>query len=122
MWSLRFTFMDATWGGSLSIEADTDEEDDVIELDGGFTLNGSWQLNAGWEAGVAQFEMNGALSSGTVRVRMWDGAGTLRLDHTVSMLAGSVVKTSSAGAAGTWTVRLDFTGAVSGGSILVEQP
>ena len=59
------------------------------------------------------------MSAGTVRVRLWDGNGALVLDQTVSTV--SAFTTDVSGAAGVWTVQLDFSAAAVAGGVTLSQ-
>lgn len=122
-WTLKFTFNDITWGGEIVLDADTTGAPDEIHVEGGFILSATWQFRPGWLAGPATVEFEGGLSSGSIRIRVWDGAAVLRYDRTFSgAMGGSVSEQTASGAAGVWWVRLEFSNATAGGSISVTQP
>jgi len=117
-WTLRFTFHDALFTGALTVHADTLDEADAISIGGTGSLDVSWIFQPGWDAGPVHVSAGG-MSAGWVRVRLWDGNGTLVLDQTVSTV--SAYTTDVSGAAGVWTVQLDFSAAAVAGAVSLSQ-
>jgi len=117
-WILRFTFHDALFTGALAVQADTLDEPDAISVGGTGSLDASWIFEPGWNANPVHVSAGG-MSAGSVRVRLWDGNGTLVLDQTVSTV--SAYTTDVSGAAGVWTVQLDFSAAAVAGAVSLSQ-
>jgi hypothetical protein len=117
-WSLRFTFHDALFTGALTVHADTLDEADAISIGGTGSLDVSWIFQPGWDASPVHVSAGG-MSAGWVRVRLWDGNGSLVLDQTVSTV--SAYTTDVSGAAGVWTVQLDFSAAAVAGAVSLSQ-
>jgi hypothetical protein len=122
VWTVRFTFVNATWAGAIVLRADGMNEPDAITVAGSYSMSATWIWNPGWAAGPAQVTIASGLSSGTIRVRAWDGAGLLVYDQTFAApMSAAVADATAPGAAGTWTVRLDVTNAVNGGAVVLKQ-
>jgi hypothetical protein len=117
-WTLRFTFHDAFFTGALSLTADTANEADAISVGGTGSLDCSWIYEPQWTAAPVHVSVGG-MSSGSVRIRMWDGSGTLVLDQVVSTLSAYACDVS--GTAGVWTVQLDFSSAAVAGAVSLSQ-
>jgi len=117
-WTLRFTFNDALFTGALTVTADTLAQSDAISVGGTGSLDCSWIFQPGWNANPVHVSAGG-MSAGWVRVRIWDGGGTLQLDQTVSTV--SAYTTDVSGAAGVWTVQLDFSSAAVAGAVSLSQ-
>jgi hypothetical protein len=118
LWTLRFTFHDALFSGALTVHADTLDEPDAISIGGTGSLDVTWIYQPGWDANPVHVSAGG-MSAGTVRVRLWDGGGTLVLDQTVSTV--SAFTTDVSGGAGVWTVQLDFSAAAVAGAVSLSQ-
>ncbi len=118
IWTLRFTFHDALFTGALTVHADTLDQNDAISIGGTGSLDVSWIFEPGWDATPVHVSAGG-MSAGTVRVRVWDGNGALVLDQTVSTV--SAYTTDVSGAAGVWTVQLDFSAAAVAGGVTLSQ-
>jgi len=116
-WTVILTVSDATWQGAITLNADSPPSADGVTLGSGFSTSGSWTFHAGWSAGTAQVTVAAGLSSGSVRIRIWDGAAALVYDRTLTPVTGAVSEPTASGAAGTWTIVLDFGGAVAGGAV-----
>jgi hypothetical protein len=117
-WTLRFTFQDALFSGALTVRADTLDEPDAVSIGGTGSLDVSWIFQPGWNANPVHVSAGG-MSAGTVRIRLWDGGGTLVLDQTVATV--SAFTTDVSGAAGVWTIQLDFSAAAVAGAVTLTQ-
>jgi len=117
-WTLIFTFDHALWSGALTVTADTLNEPDEISIGGTGALTVSWIYQPGWDATPVHVSIGG-VSGGSVRVRLWDGNGTLVFDQTATGI--SSITMDGSGAAGVWTVQIDFDDAVSAGGVTLSQ-
>jgi len=117
-WTLTFTFDHALWTGALTVTADTLNDADRISIGGTGALDVSWIYQPGWDTNPVHVSIGG-MSSGSVRVRLWDGTGVLVFDQTATGV--SALNLDATGAAGVWTVQLDFDHAVSVGGITLSQ-
>jgi hypothetical protein len=117
-WTLRFTFDHALWTGALTVTADTLDEADLISVGGTGALDVSWIYQPGWTASPVHVSIGG-MSSGSVRLRLWDSTGALVLDQTATGI--SAISADATGAAGVWTVQIDFDHAVSAGGVSLSQ-
>jgi hypothetical protein len=123
-WHVTMTFSGCVWEGAISLSADNPPTPDVITIGSGFSTSASWTFYAGWsDASTTPVSVTIAsgLSSGSIRIRLWDGAGTSQYDQTISPPTGAVADSISAGAAGTWTIQLDLSGASAGSAISIHQ-
>jgi len=121
LWTLRFTFSNATWSGSIELEEDSGNDD--IEIDGSYDFSGALQFQVGGASGHGTVEVASSHSQGGLRIRVWDGQGVLRYDRTISGPSNTLIdETTQWGSAGVWNVRLDFLSAVGGSSILLSPP
>jgi hypothetical protein len=118
LWTLKFTFHDAFFTGALTLTADTAGLADAISIGGTGSLNCSWIYEPHWTTDPVHVSAGG-MSAGTVRVQIWDGAGTLVLDQLVSTI--SAYTTDVTGSAGVWTVQLDFSAAAVAGAVTLSQ-
>lgn len=118
-WTLRFTFDDALFTGAITLRADTLNEPDRIDIGGIGALDVSWIFEPGWDTDPVDISIGG-MSGGSVRVRVWDGAGALVYDQTSAGV--STVTGNPSGAAGVWLVQIDFNSAVSVGAVTLSQP
>ena len=108
-WHVHFEIYAIAWAGSLSIGADLGNMNDRIVSWGGLNLYGTQLFHVAWGAREGFFELRNGLNTGSLRVRMWDGAGTLRMDETaVAPFSALFQRVSSTGAAGVWTIQLDL--------------
>jgi len=117
-WTLKFTFHNAMFSGALTVKADTLDDPDAITVAGATSLDVSWVFEPGWDTNPVNVDVAG-MSSGTVRVRLWDGNGTLVLDGTYFGIGGGTA--SPTGAAGVWRVQLDFNSCISLGAVTIGQ-
>src|SRR5204863_6218661 len=117
-WTLRFTFHNALFTGAFTVHADTLDDADSLSIGGTGSLDVSWIYQPGWGATPVHVSAGG-MSAGSVRVRLWDGNGTLVLDQTVSTV--SAFTTDVSGAAGVWTVQIDFFSAAVAGAVTLSQ-
>lgn len=117
-WTLRFTFHNALWTGALTVTADTLNDPDGINIGGTGLLDGTLIYQPGWNTNPVNISIGG-MSGGSVRVRVWDGAGTLVYDQTASGV--SAVTGAPTGAAGVWMVQIDFNSAASAGAVTLSQ-
>ena len=119
-WMLRFTFTKTLFDGAITLTADTSNLPDQISIGGTGALDVSWIFQPGWTAGPVNVSVGG-MSSGSVRIRLWDGNGTAVFDQTVSGVSGYTPSPAPSGAAGVWTVQIDYTSAVGVGSVTLSQ-
>jgi hypothetical protein len=117
-WTLTFTFHNAMFSGALTVKADTLDDPDAITVAGATSLDVSWIFEPGWDTNPVNVDVAG-MSAGTVRVRLWDGNGTLVLDDTYFGIGGGTA--APTGAAGVWRVQLDFNSCVSLGAVTIGQ-
>ena len=117
-WTLRFTFHDAVWTGALTVTADTLNDPDAISIGGTGLLDGTLIYQPGWNTNPVNISIGG-MSGGSVRVRVWDGAGTLVFDQIASGI--SAVTGTPTGTAGVWMVQIDFNSAASAGAVTLSQ-
>ena len=117
-WTLKFTFHNAMFSGALTVKADTLDDPDSITVAGATSLDVTWIFEPGWDTNPVNVDVAG-MSSGTVRVRLWDGNGTLVLDDTFIGIGGGTV--SPSGAAGVWRVQIDFNSCISLGAVTLGQ-
>jgi hypothetical protein len=117
-WTLRFTFSNALWSGALTVDADVSNLADEISIGGTGGLDVSWIFQPGWDANPVTISIGG-MSSGSVRIRLWDGAGTAVFDQTVS--GGAAYSATPTGAAGVWTVQIDYNSAIGVGAVTLSQ-
>ena len=122
-WRVRFTFRDVASIGAIDIGADVFDEPDDITIAGAYALNSTYEFEAGWPAGPARLTIASAISLGTVRVRMWDGAGDLVLDRTnFAIFVGAFNGDSHSGDAGTWRIRIEIDAVATAGAITIDHP
>jgi hypothetical protein len=117
-WTLRFTFSNAIWTGALTVRADTLNDADEISIGGTGVLDTSWIFQPGWNTTPVNVSIGG-VSGTSVRLRLWDGGNTLVLDQTVSGV--STFTATPTGAAGVWTVQIDYNSVVSAGAVTLSQ-
>lgn len=122
-WRVTMDFSGCTWAGAIVIDADTLPKPDAISIGSGISTSDSNLYLAGWDASVTPVHVSVAtgLNSGSIRVRIWNPTappGTPSYDITVTS-ASPAVSDDVAGAAGTWTVQIDFNGASLGGAISI---
>jgi hypothetical protein len=117
-WTLKFTFHDALFSGALTVNADTLPDPDEITVAGATSLDVTWIFEPGWTANPVNVDIAG-MSSGTVRVRLWDGANTLVYDNVFFGIGGGTA--TPTGAAGVWRVQLDFNSCISLGAVSLGQ-
>jgi len=118
LWTLKFTFHDAMFSGALTVKADTLDDPDAITVAGATSLDVTWIFEPGWDANPVNIDIGG-MSSGTVRVRLWDGTGALAYDNTFFGIGGGTA--TPTGAAGVWRVQLDFNSCLSLGAVTLGQ-
>jgi hypothetical protein len=117
-WTLTFTFTDALWDGALTVTADTSNLPDQISVGGAGGLDVSWIFQPKWTTAPVNVSVGG-LTSGSVRIRLWDGVGAPVFDQTISACASYAATPS--GAAGVWTVQMDFSSAIGVGAVSLGQ-
>jgi hypothetical protein len=117
-WTLKFTFHNAMFTGALTVQADTLDDPDEITVAGATSLDVTWIFEPGWDANPVNIDIAG-MSSGTVRVRLWDGTGALAYDNTFFGIGGGTA--TPTGAAGVWRVQLDFNSCISLGAVSLGQ-
>jgi hypothetical protein len=117
LWRLRFTFDEAVWAGAIVLTADTAQNEDTIAVGGTYDTNCTMIYAVGWDSGPAEASVASGLFAGSVRLRVWDGAGALVMDETVYVAYYGL---TLSGAAGVWTVRIDIDGAAMGGAVFVS--
>jgi len=118
-WTLKFTFNNALWTGALTVHADTLNDADQISIGGTGALDATWIFQPGWNTNPVNVSIGG-VSGGAVHVLIQDGGGATVLDQTVNGV--SAFTASPTGAAGVWTVQIDYLSAVSAGAITLSQP
>ena len=118
-WTLKFTFNNALWTGALTVRADTLNDADQISIGGTGALDATWIFQPGWSANPVSVSIGG-VSGGAVHVLILDGGGATVLDQTVNGV--SAFTASPTGAAGVWTVQIDYLSAVSAGAVTLSQP
>lgn len=118
-WTLKFTFHHALFTGALTVRADSSADPDQISVGGTGALDTSWLFQPGWTTTAVNVSIGG-MSSGSIRVQIWDGVGTLVYDQSNGGV--SAVTGSPTGAAGVWTVQIDFNSTVSAGAVTLSQP
>ncbi|HKS16651.1 MAG TPA: hypothetical protein VJU16_05010 [Planctomycetota bacterium] len=122
-WVVRFTFTNVVSVGAIDIEADVFDQPDDITIAGMYSLQSSYEFEAGWPSGPARVNLASAIALGTVRIRMWDGAGDLVMDRTnFAIFIGAFNGDSHSGAAGTWRVRIDINATATAGAITINHP
>ena len=104
--------------GALTVQADTLDDPDSITVAGATSLDVTWVFEPGWTANPVNVDIAG-MSSGTVRVRLWDGNNTLVYDNTFFGIGGGTA--TPTGAAGVWRVQLDFNSCISLGAVTLDQ-
>jgi hypothetical protein len=117
-WTLKFTFSNALWTGALTVTADTSNLPDQVSVGGTGALDVSWIYQPGWSASPVNVSVGG-MSGGSVRIRLWDGGNTLVFDQTV--LGVSSYTATPSGAAGVWTVQIDYNSAIGVGAVTLGQ-
>lgn len=117
-WILKFTFHNAMFTGALTVKADTLDDPDSITVAGATSLDVSWVFEPNWTTAAVNVDVAG-MSSGTVRVRLWDGNGTLVLDNVYIGIGGGT--SAPTGAAGLWRVQVDFNSCISLGAVTIGQ-
>lgn len=117
-WTLKFTFTDALFEGALTVTADTSSLPDKISVGGVGGLDVSWLFQPGWTTAPVNVSIGG-ISGGSIRIRLWDGGGTLVFDQTVPSCASYAA--APCGAAGVWTVQMDFNSAIGVGAVSIGQ-
>lgn len=117
-WTLKFTFHNALFSGALTVQADSLPDPDEITVAGATSLDVTWVFEPGWTANPVNVDIAG-MSSGTVRVRLWDGNGDLAYDNTFFGIGGGTA--TPTGAAGVWRVQLDFHSCISLGAVSLGQ-
>lgn len=123
VWSLCFTFQGVTAVGAIDIRGDVHDEPDDIVISGAYSLQSTYEYEAGWDAGPAKAVLASAISLGTVRIRMWDGASDLVMDRTnLGIVIGAFNGESNHGAAGTWKIRIDIDAVATAGAITIGHP
>lgn len=121
MWTIRLTYSNASWSGTITVQEGT--EADPVKMEASYQIATSFQFDVGWSSGSATVNHAGSLSQGSVRIRLWDGLGSLRFDGTQSGSSGFSVNQQTAwGTGGTWKVRIDFLGSAGSGSLAVSPP
>lgn len=122
-WTVRFTFDHVLSIGAIEIDADVFDEPDGVVIGGAYALESAYEFEAGWPAGPAQVTLASAISLGVVRVRLWDGEGTLVMDRTnLAVFVGAFNGDSHSGAAGTWKIRIDIDAVATAGAITIDHP
>lgn len=118
-WTLKFTFSNALFTGALTVRADTSDDPDQISIGGTGALDTSWIFRPGWNTTPVSVSIGG-VAGGNIHLQIWDGGGTLVLDQTVS--GGASFTANPTGAAGVWTVQIDYNSAVGAGGVTLSQP
>jgi hypothetical protein len=112
-WRVIMDFDDVTLAGALVLEADTLGSPDAITLSSAFGSNDLYTFHAAWGAVSADVSVGG-VSVGSLDVSIWHGGQDPQSDapfYTATVGTGGLNATTPAGQAGTWTIRLDFSGA-----------
>ena len=123
LWTLRFTYDDVLGMGTTEISADTNDDLDAIVIAGSYNFDTTFLYDVGWPAGSASANLVSAISLGTGRVRLWDGAGALVLDKTNhAIFVGVSAGDSLPGAAGIWHIQLDLDAVATAGAITITHP
>ena len=123
IWLLRFTFLEVSSVGAIDIDADLFDQADDIAIAGAYNMDSTYFYEAGWPAGPARVTIASAISLGTVRIRMWDGADTLVMDRTnFAIFVGAFNGDSNYGVAGTWRIRIDIDAIATAGAITIDHP
>lgn len=126
-WTLRFTFNNAGWSGSLSVDADLSDNLDAVDIAGLSSFSTTLTYRAGWAAATAGKVSVGGVGGGSVRVRVWDPSlnpavdGAL-YDVTVNSGVGVSNDPIPAAGAGTWTIVIDYSSASGAGAVTISQP
>jgi len=118
-WTLKFTFSHALFTGALTVKADTLADADHISIGGTGALDTTWIYQPGWNTTTVNVSIGG-MSSGSIRVQIWDGGGTLVYDQSNGGISG--ITGTPTGAAGVWLVQIDFNSVVSAGAVTLSQP
>ncbi len=121
-WDVKMTFSNATWAGNISLQADTTSLPDEINIASGIGVSGSWTFDVGWNAGQAHVDLASGLAAGTLHIVILDGLGAEVYNRTFTAVPGGVSDLTTAGAGGTWTVFVDFSGADLGGVVDLTGP
>lgn len=116
-WNVTVDASGATWTGAISITADTPPTADAITLGSGQSSGGTWTFYVDWTAGPAQVGVGTGIGTGSLRIRLWDSAAVPVYDRTISSVTGAVSEPTAAGAAGTWTIQIDFSGMAAGSAV-----
>jgi hypothetical protein len=122
-WQISMTFSNASWIGAISLTADSPPKPDSISIGMGIGGSGSLTLYAGWSAGPVSVSMASALSTGTIRVRLWDPSGAPLYsappiyDKVIGPVIGAVSDNVTGALAGVWKIQLDISGASMGSAI-----
>ena len=118
IWTLKWTFHNAMWSGGLTVKADTFNDPDAIDIGGTGALDVSWIFQPYWDANPVNINVGG-LSGDYIRIRLWDGTGALVYDD--YFFGGGGGPATPSGAAGVWTVQIDFNSVVSAGAVTLSQ-
>jgi hypothetical protein len=110
-----------TWSGAVELTADTFSDPDEFVFGSGRSISATWNYRMGWAAGPAQVDVASGLSAGSVRIRIWDGAGNPVYDRTFTPAGPAVSEPTLSGVAGPWSVRIEFSSTTSGGGIVLSQ-
>jgi len=122
-WRVRFTFVNVLSIGAIDIDADVFDDPDEITIAGMYSLQSTYEYEAGWPDGPAHVTIASAIALGTVRIRMWDGAGDLVMDRTnLAIFVGAFNGDSHSGAGGTWRIRIDIDAVATAGALTIEHP
>lgn len=123
VWTLRFTFMSFVLDGSLDIMDDSGFGVDEIRIGSGYVQNsGELTYQVSWPAGQTTLDLGWTMDSGSVRIRIWDGANVLVFDTTYTAplpISMNTLPKTAPGVSGVWTVTISFTNVVDGLSIEV---
>jgi len=117
-WSLRFTFNNAFFDGALVLKADEFDDPDAFSVGGTAALKVSWIYEPHWNTNQVHIDVGG-MSSGKIRIRLWDGLGTLV--HDVEYFGISGISDTATGSDGIWMVQIDFIDAVGAGAVTLGQ-
>lgn len=125
-WHVNLHFSDASWAGAITFNADNPQTADVVSIGSGFGGSDSNLYHAAWDTGSAPVHVSVAtgLTSGSLRVRIWNPAtpttSPASYDVTVTSVSPAVSDDIVTGGAGTWTIQVDFSGAVLGGAVSIS--
>jgi hypothetical protein len=86
----------------------------------GFDYDGTVNQNWVCQAGQANLTIASSMSSGTVDVVIFDGAGAEVYNNSHTSIGGLTVQTRPGGAAGTWRVVMDFSDVTLSSAIVLD--